>query len=110
MSEEVRVGGVSRVTKQHEHDVSASVAEIQAVYGVSGKFGGGQIDHFLKGWASDIWAHGKVHYWTRTSIVEVRSRCGLVRSAEWTSPDGRKHPRMHGGGDFDHCKRCEGVS
>lgn len=93
--------------KQYEHDVSASTAAVREALNVTGMFGGGRIEHFRKGWAADIWAHGKVHYWTRISVVEVRSRCGLVRSAEWTDCNGKRHPRMHGGGDFPRCKRCD---
>lgn len=97
--------------KQFERDTSDSVARAKEALGVDGQFGGGAIEYFRKGWAMDIWgATGRVHYWTRTNIMTVVSRCGIVKIAEWTGPDGRRHPRLHGGGDFPRCKRCESIT
>lgn len=95
--------------KQYEHDVTASVEEMKAALGITdGLFSGGQIEHFRKGWAKDIWSrNGKVHYWTRCSIEHVHSRCGIVETAHWTDCNGKVHPRLHGGGNFPRCKRCE---
>lgn len=70
------------------------------------EFGGGRIDNFRKGWAMEV-GSATVHYWTRISILEVRSRCGLVAAAEWTDRDGKRHPRMHVGEGYRRCKRCE---
>lgn len=92
--------------KQVEHDVSASVAAAREALG-DGQFGGGQIENFRKGWAMNIWGgSGRVHYWTRISIEHVKSTCGLVETAHWTDCNGKKHSRLHGGGDFHKCKRC----
>lgn len=94
--------------KQYEHDVSDSVARLKDALGIEGgTFSGGPIEHFRKGWAKHIWRGDKAHYWTRTSLLEVQSRCGIVITAEWTGPDGRRHPRLHGPGNFPRCKRCE---
>jgi hypothetical protein len=91
--------------KQFEHDVSESVATVREAVG-DGIFGGGQIENFRMGWAMNIWSGSRVHFWKRISIEHVRSVCGLVEEAHWTDCHGKKHPRLHGGGDFPKCRRC----
>lgn len=96
--------------KQHEHDVSDSIARAREALG-DGMFGGGPIEHFRKGWAMFIWGRtGKVHYFKRRDLMFVRSLCGIVHRAEWEDPRGDMHSSLHGGGDFPRCKRCESKS
>jgi hypothetical protein len=97
--------------KQHEHDISESVANMKSALGITGDFkhSGGRIDNFRKGWAKDIWSGDVAHFWFRWSIVEVLSKCGLKRPAEWMAPDGTRTPRMYGPGNLPRCKRCESL-
>lgn len=70
--------------------------------------GGHRIDNFRKGWALYIWTFGKGHYWTRRSIEEVSSSCGLTRKALWNAPNGERQSTMHGVGQFPLCGKCKG--
>lgn len=71
---------------------------------------GERIDNFRKGWAIYIWGSGdkKVHYWTRRSIEDVESSCGLTRRALFNAPNGERQSTMHYGGDFPLCRKCRG--
>lgn len=93
--------------EQFEHDISASLAAAKEKLGSKGLFGGGRIDNFRIGWAMYIWGRRKVHYWNRFSLAVVKSRCGIIKPALWTTPSGEMHSTLYGGGDFGRCKRCQ---
>lgn len=85
---------------QREDDISGRLAQIKEALGL-GEFGhsGGQIHAFREGWATDIWAFGRAHYWHRLeeNIRYVESECRLIRPAR----------NMYGEGNVPRCKRCE---
>lgn len=92
--------------KQLERDITANVDAAREALG-DGQFSGGRIDNFRIGWAMYIWGSRKVHYWNRFSLAVVKSRCGVIKPALWTTPSGEMHSTLHGGGDFPKCRRCQ---
>lgn len=85
--------------EQWEENIQTDIAAMKAARNIEGgKFGGGKIHNFQKGWALNIWSAGeKAHYWTLEGTAgRVRSLCHLKTIAL----------NMYGQGDYDQCKMC----
>jgi hypothetical protein len=85
------------MAEQKEKSDSRLLPKLRALAEATGGYCSGQlIENFREGWAMEIFAGRRVHYWTRDGFEFVESRCRLVALVR----------DMYGAGNWPRCKRC----